>query len=172
LGVQFCDSRRTTKHDIPTSGESIPSKNNRKLTKSIIIDLYLDISIFRNLPKSKLDSTTTCFFPLAAAKSAKFLANSTIIPCLNDHSNTSEFSFQDCELVVLTGHRRTKSTAKENYQARRINLFSNFPYLLHSLQTIYRKANILRGMRNVKQDSDMQTYNEIQCFSPKSRGCR
>jgi hypothetical protein len=126
-----------TKHDIPTSGESIPSKNNRKLTKSIIIDLYLDISIFRNLPKSKLDSTTTCFFPLAAAKSAKFLANSTIIPCLNDHSNTSEFSFQDCELVVLTGHRRTKSTAKENYQARRINLFSNFPiYCTHYKQYI------------------------------------
>lgn len=128
--------------------------SEREVTKSIIIDLYLDISIFRHLPKSKLDSRMTCFFPLAAAKSAKFLANSTIIPCLNDHSNTSEFPFQNWELVVLTGHRRTKSTAMEKYQASRINLFSDFPYLLHSLQTVYRKANILWGMRNVKQDSD------------------
>jgi hypothetical protein len=42
----------------------------------------------------------------------------------------------------------------EKYQARRINQFSNFLDLLHSQQTVYRKANILRGMRNVKQDSD------------------
>ena len=51
----------------------------------MIIDLYLDISIFRHLPKSKLESTTACFFPVAAAKSAKFFANSTIFPCLNGY---------------------------------------------------------------------------------------
>ena len=61
----------------------------------MIIDLYLDISIFRHLPKSKLESTTACFFPVAAAKSAKFFANSTILPCLNGY-----LVLQNWELVV------------------------------------------------------------------------
>lgn len=42
---------------------------------------YLDISTFCHRPKSKLESNITCFIPAATAKSAKFWAYWTIIPC-------------------------------------------------------------------------------------------
>ena len=46
---------------------------------------HLDMSTFCHFPKSKLERTIICFFPLPARKSAIFFANSIIIPYSSDH---------------------------------------------------------------------------------------
>ncbi|KAJ0880717.1 hypothetical protein HanRHA438_Chr10g0466371 [Helianthus annuus] len=52
------------------------------MVKELSGKINLDMSTVCHRPKSKLERITTCFFPEATAKLARFLANSTIIPCL------------------------------------------------------------------------------------------